>query len=183
MVKKLLILAISLGFFGQAALADQKAVTKFRKEQRFGYLFNSIEEAFTLPAKQKVRFFSGVDISRSTGSVTIPSELTYRTNDPSSAPESRAYLTFKLPPRGKKKKSKSLINSFQRKKSSKSKSKITRTVGIVFRSEATFSSQTREKVYSVKRFKKRKTKKAFIYSGLIKDGRKALGRFKVKVNK
>jgi len=176
---KKLALSLSLITFltnSQIVSADSKAILKLRADESFGYFF--------IPAKEAIKFSSEAEVTASTNSIFIKSDKAF-----SSIPateDANAYLRFKLPKKKKKKKQggKSIVKNFKNKKNSNTRSsnKTTKTVGVSFKTVNNLTTVA-EKVYTVKKFQKIQTKKYLIYSGLIKDGKQSLGRFKVKVNK
>jgi hypothetical protein len=174
-----LVLGLILVFANvQSASADQKAILKLRKSESFAYKLSSADTNFVIAAKEKLVFSSTSNVS-SIKSVFLKSDNVFSTT-PVSDVEANAYLRFKIPER-KKKKSKSLAKNFT--DTTRSSSKTSKTIGISFRTVSGLSTVADEKVYAVKKFKKKKTKNYFVYTGLIKDGKQALGRFKVRVNK
>lgn len=171
------LLIFSCVFTATKVFAKAKGVTKFRKDTNIPLLTNSTGTGFTISKKDVLRFSSDVQVGRSTGSVFLKGDQTLTAGDVTGTP----YLRFKLPPVKKKKKKGGKGSKSKGTNVTSSKNKTTRTIGITFYTE-NFSRLTNEKVYSVKKFKKRRTAKRGQFAGIFKDGRQALGRFKIKTN-
>jgi hypothetical protein len=171
-ISSLLVFSSIFSIAKVSALA--KGNMKFRASENIPALSNSTGTGFEIAKKSLIKFSSTQAVGRSTGSVFMRGDQSFTADGQTAIP----YLSFKLPPVKKKKKKGSKSRGAN---VTSSKSKTTRTIGLAFY-DSNLKRVSQEKVYSVKRFKKRRTAKRGLFAGVFKDGRQALGRFRIKTN-